>query len=742
MYQQKTTLFPNSLFEKSQQIGLNYVLNLNPDKLLSPCYTALGKNPKTSTYGGWESRQIQGHSLGHYLSALSGFYYQTKNDDAKKKIDYTIKCIKEIQRNDGYFGGIPSTPFDTVFTSNGDFQVERFSLASWWVPWYSVHKIYAGILDAYTFAKNDDALDIVKKMANWAINGSKNMTDLQFQKMLECEHGGMCKVFADLYEITGEKKYLTMAERFIHQEIINPLIKKIDKLQGYHANTQIPKVIGLAKLYELTKKEDYKTAVEFFFETVTKKRSYVIGGNSIGEHFGAEYDEKLGKDTAETCNSYNMLELAEHVFQWSKNPEVADFYEAALYNHILASQDPKTGAKTYFVAMIPGFFKIYGTQENAFWCCTGTGMENPERYNRFIAIKDKNDLYINLFIPSTIITDDDWKIQIETSFPYEQKVKIIVLEKGKNPLNIKIRNPFWAKNDDKSAYKKTSYIEYKNVTEKTEIEKNLPMKLTIRKTHDKTGNFSILYGPIVLAADIGNKNMPCDIVDNHLVYMNEQTENVSPITKKLDDFENWIEPLNIKNLTFKTKAEANSQNISYTLKPFFDIHHTKYAVYFYSKSQNDDDKTKIEKSTVDFVEIGRQQSEIEHNFINNGSSIGFIQNLDKNCRILESENSSISYKMQFDKTKSNKIIVTFCSEDFGKIEVLVEDTKVSTISVNDDKNDKSKKTEKENLIEREIEINEKLIDELFAEKKDSKLKITLKPSSKNIPKILELRVIR
>lgn len=645
--------------------------------------------------------------------------------------------MNQIQRKDGYFGGIPSTPFESVFTSNGKFQVDRFSLASWWVPWYSIHKIYAGILDAYIFGENEDALKIVKGMADWAINGTKNMTEAQFQKMLECEHGGMCKVFADLYEITGEKKYLKMAERFIHQEIINPLIKKIDKLQGYHANTQIPKIIGLAKLYEITKKEEYKAAVEFFFETVTKKRSYVIGGNSIGEHFGAEYDEKLGKDTAETCNTYNMLELAEHIFQWNKNPEVADFYETALYNHILASQDPKTGAKTYFVAMIPGFFKIYCSEENAFWCCTGTGMENPERYNRFIAIKDKNDLYINLFIPSTIITDDDWKIQIETSFPYEQKAKIIVLKKGKNPLNLKIRSPFWTKNDDKS-----TYSEYKNVTEKSEIDISLSMNLRIRQTRDKTGNFNILYGPIVLAADLGNKNLPCDIVDNHLVYMNEQTDDISTITENLNNFENWIEPLDIKNLTFKIKGEANSQNISYMLKPFFDIHHTKYAVYFYSKRQKDDDRTKkYNKITVDFIEIGRQQSEIEHNFINEGSSVGYIQNLDKNYRVFHSENSSISYKMQFDKSKSNKIVVTFYNKYSGKIDVFVENTKVGSISVYDDKNDKIKK-EEENLIDCEIEVNKNLLNELFSEERDSKLKITLKPSSKNIPRILELRVTR
>ena len=190
---------------------------------------------------------------------------------------------------------------------------------------------------------------------------------------------------------------------------------------------QIPKFIGLAKLYELTGKTEYRTAVEFFFDTVTKKRSYAIGGNSIGEHFGPEYQETLGRDTCETCNTYNILELSEYIFRWNKNADAADYYETALYNHILASQEPVTGAKTYFVSTLPGFYKVYGSFENAFWCCTGTGMENPARYNRFIAKDYDGTIYINLFIPSAITTEDGWKIAIETKFPYEQSAHIKIL---------------------------------------------------------------------------------------------------------------------------------------------------------------------------------------------------------------------------------------------------------------------------------------------------------------------------
>ncbi len=681
--QSKIKLTENTMFWTSQQIGLEYVLALNPDRLLSPCYTALGKTPKAKNYGGWESQQIQGHSLGHYLSALAGFVYSTGNTEAKEKLDYTVKCIKELQREDGYFAGIPSTCFEKTFYSKGQFEVERFSLSSWWVPWYSVHKIYAGLIDAYTYGGNEDALKIVRKMADWAIEGSKNMSEDDFQKMLTCEHGGMCKVYADLYEITKDKKYLVMAERFIHKEIIEPLIQKQDKLQGYHANTQIPKIIGLAKLYEITKKEEYRTAVEFFFNTVVNFRSYVIGGNSRGEHFGPELSEPLERDTCETCNTYNMLELAEHVFAWNRTSDIADFYERALYNHILASQDPETGAKTYFVAMLPGFFKIYCSKENAFWCCTGTGMENPERYNRFIVEEYNNIIYINLFIPSTYTTDDGWKIQINTNFPFEQKAEIKILKAGKNQKCLKLRQASWIQ----SKKEQDGYTILKEkLVEGESFLINLPMELHIRQTKDKTGNFSILYGPIVLAADLGNKDMPEDIVDNQLVYMNAANKNMPAIKANPLEIKDWIKMEEEDELTFSIKKEATATERSYILKPFFNIHHTRYSVYFNSKNDIENArKKKYESVTVDLIENGKQQSEIEHKYTAQDTEIGYIAEIDSNYRELTTEKSFVSYTLKIEKDVKNKLIITNYGEDSGKIRIIADGKEIGEIKVTGDK---------------------------------------------------------
>ncbi len=727
----KAVLTEGSLFAKSQNTGLNYVLAYNPDRMLSPAYTALGKTPKDFTYGGWESRQIQGHMLGHYLSALAGFYYQTGNREAKEKLDYTVKCIKEIQREDGYFGGIPSTPFDTVFSGGGNFKADRFSLADWWVPWYSVHKIYAGLIDAYTFTGNKDALEVVKKMADWAISGTKRMTDSEIQKMLTCEHGGMCKVFADLYEITKDEKYLKEAERWIHKEIINPAIRQQDKLQGYHANTQIPKFIGIAKLYELTGKTEYRTAAEFFFETVTKRRSYVIGGNSKGEHFGREYDELLERDTAETCNTYNMLELAEHIFAWNRNSQSADFYETALYNHILSSQDPESGAKTYFVSMQPGFFKIYCTHDNAMWCCTGTGLENPERYNRFIAAYFENTIYVNLFIDSTVTTADGWKLRIETDFPYSQNVKITVLSKGSISKNLKVRAPSWCKTLKGG---EDGYIDYGSLEEGKRIEILLPMNITIRRSLDRSGNFSVKYGPVVLAADLGKKDMPADIVDDHLIYMNSgKNTGVEVITADLKNAESWITQTDVSTLTFTTAKSANKKGIEYTLKPFFALHHTRYATYFASTNDNEDKRSaKFEKITVDFIESGRQQSEVEHKFKTEKTQIGYIDSVDRNYREFENEESFVLYKMKFDAAaKQNKIVLTVFGKDKGNLTVSYGNEILKTITLNGDGGDE--------LLDISVEVPKSLIK---AKQKGAKIvreDVTIKGSCG--ARILEIRVI-
>lgn len=660
----------NTMFQTSQNVGLEYILRIDPDRLLVPCYTAIGKSNGTYSYGGWESRQIAGHSLGHYLSALAGFIESTGDERCVEKLNYTVGKLAEIQRKDGYIGGVPSTPFELA--AKGDFNVQRFDLAGFWVPWYSVHKIYAGLIDSYLQADNLQALEVVKKMADWAVKLFKQTSEEDFQKMLICEHGGMCKVYADLYGITKDKDYLKMAERFVHKEMIEPAMAEKDVLQGFHANTQIPKFIGAARLYELTGKTEYRTAVEYFFKIVTEQRSYAIGGNSIGEHFGPAYKEKTGRDTCETCNTYNMLELAEHIFSWEPNGKVADFYETALYNHILASQEPNNGAKMYFVSTESGHFKVYGTEENSFWCCTGTGMENPERYNRFVWEENDKNLYLNLFIPSTVETEN-LKLTLETKYPVSTTVSIKV-DEVKSKQNLFVRIPSWLKapwsctidgENISLEVLENGYVELPKLKVGQLITFNFPMELSIRKTQDSSGNFSILYGPIVLGACLGNRSMPNDIVPDHLSLMNYPGQHFPPITADLRNPENWIKMVDSEKLIFETSPEITRRKTSYKLKPFYDIHHERYAIYF--NGEDIMDSARLEKykgKIIDFVEAGRQQPEIEHRFKNNDSEAGYNPTLDKSFRVAQKDGSFFSYSVKIKTGMTNKLVVSY----YGKQE--------------------------------------------------------------------------
>lgn len=689
----ETYLEETSLFGLSQKVGLDYVLRLDPDRLLAPCYTALGKKAKAFNYGGWESRQIAGHSLGHYLSSLAGFYYTTGNEKAKEKLDYTVNCLFQIQREDGYLGGVSSAPFDAV--ASGTFNVDRFGLAGYWVPWYSVHKIYAGLLEAYIYAKNDKALEIVKKAGDWCTRLFAKVNEENFQRMLTCEHGGMCKVFADLYGITGEEKYLKMAERFIHKEIMNPAMNKIDSLQGYHANTQIPKFIGIARLYELTGKSEYRTAAEFFFDLVTNKRSYVIGGNSKGEHFGPQYQESLARDTCETCNTYNMLELSEHIFAWNKNPVTADFCETAIFNHILASQEPKNGSKMYFVSTESGFFKVYGTDYDSFWCCTGTGMENPERYNRYIFQKINDEVFLNLFITSEY-QDKNLKLKVSTKFPFENTVTLEVLNAQKDS-SVNVRIPKWAVNasllrsgkiTQTGEYGKSEYYKLQNLQAGEKITFTFPMKLNIRKTQDSSGNFSILYGPVVLAAALGNKGMPNDVVADHLSLMNAPGSRVQTILAELNKPESWITLSNAEKLEFITKADINRRGEVYRLKPFFNIHHERYALYFNGSDVKDNARLEKYKGRInDSVECGRQQPEIEHRFKSDFSEAGYNMTLDKSFRTASKEGGYFTYNLKISPGVKNTLVLSFYANQKldGKnalIKIIADKEDLKTVKLN------------------------------------------------------------
>ncbi|SFM43744.1 hypothetical protein SAMN04487943_11832 [Gracilibacillus orientalis] len=678
---QKVNLL-DGMFKKSQQKGKEYLLYLDVDRLVAPCYEAAGKTAKKERYGGWESKGIAGHSIGHWLSAAATMYQVTGDEELKGKVEYALAELAAVQSydKDGYVSGFPRSCFDQVFS--GEFEVDNFSLGGSWVPWYSIHKIYAGLIDVHKLTGSPLALKIVTRLADWAYHGLVNLTKKQFQRMLTCEHGGMNEAFADLYLITEDARYLELAERFYHKAVLDPLANNQDDLEGKHANTQIPKVIGVAKLYNITGKEKYKQIATFFWDQVVHHRSYAIGGNSIREHFGPENAEELGILTTETCNTYNMLKLTEIIFRWECSAHYYDYYERALYNHILASQDPDSGMKTYFVSSEPGHFKVYHSHDNSFWCCTGSGMENPARYNRRIYEKIDDRLYVHLFIPAEVsYENNEMIIKQQTAFPYQPSTTITIEKAGSEIKEIAIRKPAWFSDEPTI---KINGNEVPTVEDKgyliinhswqngDQITYDLPLDLHRYHAKDDKKKQVIMYGPIVLAGALGRENFPeTDILDDHLALNNHPLIDVPTLVTE-GPLNEWIKVNNNEKLLFETEAIGQPDHQRVKLKPFYDIHHERYTIYWNIMSNQEfkefgdeekNQKARQQQIIVDEVTPNEQQPEVDHNMQARNSTSGYSNDVHSGWREAR-DGGYFSYDLKVDPTREMYLYVTYNKSDF------------------------------------------------------------------------------
>ena len=455
----------DSPFLQAQQTDLHYILALDPDRLLAPFLREAGLQPKAPSYTNWENTGLDGHIGGHYLSALSMMYAATGDTAVYNRLNYMLNELNRAQQTvgTGFIGGTPGSLQLWKDIKAGKIRAGGFDLNGKWVPLYNIHKTYAGLRDAYLYAGSDLARQMLIAFTDWMIDITSGLSDEQMQDMLRSEHGGLNETFADVAEITGDKKYLELARRFSHNLILDPLIKEEDKLTGMHANTQIPKVIGYKRIAELSQDDknwnhaaEWDHAARFFWNTVVNHRSVCIGGNSVREHFhpSDNFTSMLNDvQGPETCNTYNMLRLTKMLYQNSHNPNqtnepdpnYVNYYERALYNHILASQEPDKGGFVYFTPMRPGHYRVYSQPETSMWCCVGSGLENHTKYGEFIYAYRKDTLYVNLFIPSQLT----WKEQgiiltQETRFPDDGKVTLRINEAPKKKRTLMIRIPEWA----------------------------------------------------------------------------------------------------------------------------------------------------------------------------------------------------------------------------------------------------------------------------------------------------------
>ncbi|MEE3147303.1 MAG: beta-L-arabinofuranosidase domain-containing protein, partial [Bacteroidota bacterium] len=441
--QEKVSLFPlnavsveSGVFKEAALTDFNYIQALDADRLLAPFLREAGLEPKADSYTNWENTGLDGHIAGHYISALSMYYASTGDPKAKEMLEYALAELDRVQKanGNGYIGGVPGSDALWAEIKAGKINAGSFSLNDKWVPLYNIHKTFNGLKDAWIHAELPQAKRMLIELTDWFLDITADLSEAQIQDMLRSEHGGLNEVFAEVYAITGDKKFLKLAEDFSQHALLKPLAAHEDILTGMHANTQIPKFIGFERISQLEEAKNYHDAASNFFDNVTTQRSISIGGNSVREHFNPvdDFSSVVSSEQGpESCNTYNMLKLSKLLFEDTSEEHYIDFYERGLYNHILSSQNPD-GGFVYFTPIRPGHYRVYSQPETSFWCCVGSGMENHTKYNELIYAKKEDKLYVNLFIPSEVSWEEKKaRLTQKTNFPEEASTELIWNSKKK-----------------------------------------------------------------------------------------------------------------------------------------------------------------------------------------------------------------------------------------------------------------------------------------------------------------------
>lgn len=683
-----------SPFKKAMQVDKDYLLAIEPDRLLSQFRSHSGLEPKAPKYGGWESEGLAGHTLGHYLSACAMEYAVSKDKTFLDKVNYIVEELDECQRarRTGYVGAIPRE--DSVFmeVSQGNIRSRGFDLNGSWSPWYTIHKVMAGLLDAYLYCGNEKALKIETGMADWTGDVLKNLNDEQIQKMLLCEYGGMNEVLVNTYAFTQNKKYLDLSYKFHDRRILDSLAVDIDVLPGKHSNTQIPKVIGTVRRYELTgDKKDLRIG-EFFWETVVDHHTYAPGGNSNYEYLGKrdQLSDKLSDNTMETCNTYNMLKLTRHLFALEPNENLMDFYERALYNHILASQNHNDGMMCYFVPLRMGTKKEFSDQFNTFTCCVGSGIENHVKYGESIYFQGSDgSLYVNLFIPSTL----NWKekglqLTLNSNIPAEPTVTLTLNAANGQTMPIRIRKPYWAPSDlnilvngksFKSVKEENGYVVLNRKWKKGDvISFSVPSSLHTMPIPDNASRQAFFYGPVILAGNLGTTEP--DPMDGIPVIVTSEKE-----------IKSWLVQDATDPLTFHTRGVGKPNEI--TLKPFYDLDDEYYSVYWdvftpnawATEQKRYEEKKRLayemEKSTVDILRVGEMQPERDHHFT--GDKLETGESHTRKFRVAN-DGGSFSFNMKVVPGFNYMLVNTYWGMDNRgrNFDILIDGEKISSEDLN------------------------------------------------------------
>lgn len=700
-------------FKNARDLNMSVLLEYDVDRLLAPYRKEAGLEPRKPSYPNWEG--LDGHIGGHYLSALAMNYAATDNQEFLARMNYMLKELRECQLANtkkhpewgvGYVGGFPNSA--TLWPSFKKGNFEKYNSA--WAPFYNLHKMYAGLRDAWLYADSEKAKEMFLDFCDWGITLTEDLSHEQMQSVLNMEHGGMPEVYADAYQITGEKKYLEAAKRYSHEQVLHPLSKGIDNLDNKHANTQIPKFVGFERIAEVDGDEKFAKAGSYFWETVTKNRSLAFGGNSRKEHFpstSASIDYINEDDGPESCNSYNMLKLTEDLFRVNPEAKYADYYERTLYNHILSTQHPQHGGYVYFTPARPRHYRIYSAPEKAMWCCVGTGMENHGKYNQFIYTHQGDSLYVNLFIPSELNWEKQGvKIRQETNFPSEEGTRLKITE-GTAEFPLFLRYPGWIKEGEMKIKvnseeieligKPSSYVKIDRNWQKGDIvDVSLPMHNHMERLPNVPQYVAFFHGPILLGAPSGSEDLKGLIADDsrfgqypsgRRLPINEApillADHTEELPENLESVEN--EPLHFKiNSEMKNPIDAD-------LQPFYTIHDSRYMMYWLSLTPEEYEsytdslanieakKLALEKRTIDYVATGEQQPESDHFMEKKNSGTG--NNRDEFWRSAHGD-GYFSYQMKTNKETGLSLMLRYFGFEWGdkRFDIYIDDERLTSVN--------------------------------------------------------------
>lgn len=748
-----------SPFYRAEQTDLAYILALDPDRLLAPFLKDAGREPKAPGYGNWEGSGLDGHIGGHYLTALAQMAVVTDNEEVRQRLDYMIDELATCQEKNGngYVGGIPGGQAMWREIAAGNIKAASFSLNDKWVPLYNIHKLFAGLRDAYTIAGHQKALDVLVKLSDWFMALTSGLSDAQIQEMLRSEHGGLNEVFADVAAITENYKYLNLARKLSHQAILEPLLDEEDKLTGLHANTQIPKVIGYQRIADITDNEAWSEAAEFFWRNVVEHRSLSFGGNSVREHFNPTDDFSSLIETnqgPETCNSYNMLRLTKLLFLADPQADYIDYYERALYNHILASQHPD-GGFVYFTPLRPRHYRVYSQPEEGFWCCVGSGLENHGKYGEMIYAYDESGIYVNLFIPSTVEWPEKMlSLKQVTEFPFADRTSLEIRLDKPQKFSLHIRYPSWVSagtlevmiNGKKRTVQADpgSYLAInRRWRDGDKVEVRLPMHTRVEYLPDGSSWASFLHGPIVLAAATSSEALEgLRADDSRMGHVADgpfyPIETAPLIVKKEKALTEAIVPLAGQPLTFSASELIFPNSFrDLRLVPFFQLHDTRYMLYWQVTDpenlermqrelrEREREQLALEARTVDAVAAGEQQPEAEHGFKGENTELGSTNGL--SWRIAR---GWFSYALK-NPAGQGKILRTYFlpGRREQQFDILVNDQLISTVTIAGDG--------EEGLDYRDVELSEELLQEAGAQF-EVKLSAHAETTTGRITKILLL----